>query len=80
MLLEFSHTFIREVLENSKSLTTYANRPQKINPSDIQLALQNYNDKYFPKLPNIKELAEVKNKDSIPPPPSSNYRFGYRFT
>ena len=70
MLLEFSHVFAEEVLDDSRNFAEYAGR-QKIDASDVQMAIQNYNEKYFtrPLHPEfMKELAAVKNKAPIPPP------------
>eukprot|EP00826_Nyctotherus_ovalis_P005682 TRINITY_DN11291_c0_g1_i1.p1 TRINITY_DN11291_c0_g1~~TRINITY_DN11291_c0_g1_i1.p1 ORF type:complete len:152 (-),score=22.94 TRINITY_DN11291_c0_g1_i1:107-562(-) len=72
MLFEFSHSFAQEVLEDSRNFAEYAGR-QKIDASDVQLAIQNYNEKYFTRSlrPDfLKELANVRNKVPIPPPPA----------
>jgi len=69
MLMEFAHAFSGEVLDDSRNFAEYAGRPNKIEISDVQLAIQSYNEKYFNRplpVPYMKELANLKNQATIP--------------
>ena len=69
MLLEFSNAFTHEIIEDSIKYSEFMDKPGEVTMPGIEIAMKNYDGKYFKKHSNtefMKELASSRNEKKIP--------------